>query len=112
MQRPTAVLVVSYGTSQPSALSALTQIRLAVGAAFPGLPLAEAFTSPFLHNTLARRDMLSGPESWHGQLSAGGLTVEGIPQGLGHCAAIRRLFVHHARQAAGQLIEIETRNTP
>lgn len=258
MSEATAVLVVSYGTSQPSALSALTAIAREIGDAFPSLPLVEAFTSRFLRDTLAQRggphishvsdaleqlaaegysqvlvqpthllqgseyqamvahmapftarlklcvgtpllstcqdveavaaalpsclpsltpdtgalflghgtshethqvyaqleqalhrlghthlyvgtlkdgltpqqtlqrlgqdsphltrlylhpltvvcgvhalrDMLSGPESWHGQLSAQGLQVEGIPQGLGHCPAIRRLFVAHAQQAA------------
>lgn len=53
----------------------------------------------------ALRDMLSGPESWHAQLSQGGLQVESIPQGLGHCPNLRRLFVAHAQQAAQALLD-------
>lgn len=54
----------------------------------------------------AMRDMLEGTESWCGQLRQAGMHVEGIPQGLGDCAAIRRLFVSHAQQAARTFLPI------
>lgn len=54
MEHPAAVLVVSYGTSQVSALPTLANLAREVGAAFPRLPLVHAFAHPRLRDALAR----------------------------------------------------------
>lgn len=54
MDHPAAVLVVSYGTSQVSALPTLAHLARDVGSAFPRLPLVHAFAHPRLRDALAR----------------------------------------------------------
>ncbi|WRS26331.1 sirohydrochlorin cobaltochelatase [Oscillospiraceae bacterium MB08-C2-2] len=50
----------------------------------------------------ARNDMAGEePESWKSILEAKGLEVECVLRGLGEYPAIRRLYLEHARQAAG-----------
>ena len=75
----TAILVVSYGTSQVSALPPLTAIVQEVGEAFPGLPLTHAFTSRFLRDTLARR---GGPDIPHVSDALAQLAQQGVSQVL------------------------------
>ena len=75
----TAILVVSYGTSQVSALPPLTAIVREVGEAFPGLPLMHAFTSRFLRDTLARR---GGPDIPHVSDALAQLAQQGVSQVL------------------------------
>ena len=74
MEHGTAILVVSYGTSQVSALSTLSAIAHQVGEAFPGLPLRHAFTSRFLRDTLAQR---GGPYLPHVSDALAQLAAEG-----------------------------------
>ena len=54
MEHPAAVLVVSYGTSQVSALPTLANLAREIGAAFPRLPLIHAFAHPRLRDALVR----------------------------------------------------------
>ena len=54
MEHPAAILVVSYGTSQVSALPTLANLAREIGAAFPRLPLIHAFAHPRLRDALVR----------------------------------------------------------
>jgi len=49
----------------------------------------------------ATRDLLAGEQSWCRQLERLGVPVSAVSQGLGDCPVIRRLFVAHAQEAAG-----------
>lgn len=54
MEHPAAVLVVSYGTRQVSALPTLANLARDIGAAFPHLPLVHAFAHPRLRDALVQ----------------------------------------------------------
>lgn len=87
------------GTLQDGPTPAETAHRIQQAGAITRLHIHPLMVVCGVHAT---RDLLAGEQSWCGQLEHMGFPVSAVSQGLGDCPAICRLFVSHARQAAGE----------